>query len=89
MSVSTFVLTGSHTGSHLVQAVGSGVWSCEILSLRLWVEYQSNARYNSIGNCLWDNLGGVSVSTFVYTLNSLVPMLALLHLAVYAHKLVQ
>ena len=33
----------------------------EVLSLRHWVEYQSNARYNSIEN----NYGGPSVLTFV------------------------
>ena len=36
----------------------------EVLSLRHWVEYQSNARYNSIEN---DYLRGASVSTFVCT----------------------
>ena len=51
----------------------------EVLSQRHWVEYQSNARYNSIE----DYLSGASVSTFVcagslYTGNELEKCLILL-----------
>ena len=51
----------------------------EVLSLRHWVEYESNARYNSIE---WDHLRGASVSTFVcagslYTGNELKKCLTL------------
>ena len=38
--------------SHVLHALGKNgpLQTCQVLSLRHWIEYQSNTRYNSIEN---------------------------------------